>query len=392
MSTVKKIVTSLASLELTLICLTAAMVLVFAGTLAQVNYNVHEVQQRYFESLFVWWQPDEESWFKLPLWPGGSLLGILLLINLIAAHISRFQLKWSKIGIQLTHAGLIILLTGGVLTGLFSVSGYMPLAPGETKNYTEDSETVELAVMDETDPKVDQVTAIPQSILSQEDVIEHASLPFKIAVNRYYKNTQLEVRQGDAANQPAASDHGIGTRISIQELPPVTSVNDQNQPAAVIEILPSSPSANGTPSTYGKWLVSPGLGAPQTFSSSGKKWRIEMRPTRHYKTYDITLKKFTHERYPGTDIPKDFASQVIVTDAKNGKSRDALIYMNHPLRYEGDTLYQSGFDKSDTGTVLQVVHNPGFLAPYIACVIVGTGLLIQFAFHFISFIQGRKKI
>jgi hypothetical protein len=38
-----------------------------------------------------------------------------------------------------------------------------------------------------------------------------------------------------------------------------------------------------------------------------------------------------------------------------------------------------------------VVHNPSFLAPYVACVVVAAGLLIQFSFHFISYLRRRKN-
>ena len=68
-------------------------------------------------------------------------------------------------------------------------------------------------------------------------------------------------------------------------------------------------------------------------------------------------------------------------DLENRDSRQVLIYMNHPLRYLGDTYYQSGFEPDDSGTVLQVVRNPGYQAPYIACIIVGIGLIFQFTLH-----------
>ena len=64
--------------------------------------------------------------------------------------------------------------------------------------------------------------------------------------------------------------------------------------------------------------------------------------------------------------------------------------MNHPLRYRGETFFQSGFEEGDKATVLQVVYNPSFVAPYIACVIVSLGLIIQFATHFAGFLHRRK--
>ena len=113
-------VDTLTSLKLTIVCLAAGMVLIFAGTLAQVHLGIHEAQQRYFQSTFVWW-PAEGRGFQIPVFPGGHLIGAVLLVNLIAAHAKRFRWTWRKLGIHLTHAGLIIMLAGGLFTDLFAV-------------------------------------------------------------------------------------------------------------------------------------------------------------------------------------------------------------------------------------------------------------------------------
>ena len=52
--------------------------------------------------------------------------------------------------------------------------------------------------------------------------------------------------------------------------------------------------------------------------------------------------------------------------------------MNHPLRHGGFTFYQSSFKNNDSTTVLQVVRNPSWLIPYIACTMVFLGLALQF--------------
>src|SRR5262249_58951347 len=116
------------------------------------------VQQRYFQSLFVWWLPEGHT-FKIPIFPGGYLVGGLLLINLIAAHVRRFQWTWRKLGIHLIHAGLIIMLAGGLFTDLFAVESQMSLTNGETKNYSEDARRDGLAVIDTTNPEFEPVTA-----------------------------------------------------------------------------------------------------------------------------------------------------------------------------------------------------------------------------------------
>ena len=65
-------------------------------------------------------------------------------------------------------------------------------------------------------------------------------------------------------------------------------------------------------------------------------------------------------------------------DLSHAEDRDALIYMNHPLRYGGKTFYQASFGQNDRLSVLQVVRNPGWLIPYLSCTLVALGLLLHF--------------
>jgi hypothetical protein len=377
----RKIVDLFTSLKLTIVCLAAGMALIFIGTLAQVHLGIHEAQQRYFQSWLVWW-PAESRGLRLPIFPGGHLIGAVLLINLIAAHAKRFRWAWRKLGIHLTHAGLIIMLAGGLFTDLFAVESHMRLERGDTKNYSEDQRHMELAVIDTTGNDLDQVTAIPESILKTNRTIDHWSLPFRIVIRNFYQNASLKM-SSEAGIQPIANQ-GPGAMIAVQPLPRTTAQDERDVPAAAIEILPKDGGSLGT------WLVSDALGAPQTFTCAGRTWMIAMRTSRYYKPYSVTLQKFTHEKYAGTEIPKNFASKVTLIDPERSVNRDVLIYMNHPLRYRGETFYQAGFEPNDQATILQVVHNPSFLAPYVACVIVAAGLLVQFGIHLVGFARKRR--
>ena len=93
---------------------------------------------------------------------------------------------------------------------------------------------------------------------------------------------------------------GHGAQIAILAAPRATALNERNLASAVVEILPTATAAGKPGDSLGTWLVSDALGTPQTFPCAGKTWSIALRPVRHYKPYSITLKKFTHERYPGT--------------------------------------------------------------------------------------------
>jgi len=374
----------ISSLKLTVVCLSLAIVLVFVGTMAQVNFGIHEVQHRYFQSLIVWWPPASQG-LKIPVFPGGHLIGAVLLVNLIAAHLRRFRWTWRTFGIHLTHLGLIIILAGGLFTDLLSVESFMRLAPGETKNYSEDSRAMELAVIDGSDKELDQVTAIPEARLKQGGTIESESLPFRVVVRHFYQNSRLQPLDKAGPGAVSAATQGVGSQVVVTEVPRATAENERDLQSVVVEIAPGQ----AAPS-LGTWLVSDQLGAPQTFSFAGKTWRLLMRPQRYYKPYSLTLKKFTHERYAGTQIAKNFASHAVLNDPERNESRDVLIYMNHPLRYRGETFFQSGFEQDDSATILQDVYNPSFIAPYVACVIVSAGLLFQFGYHFVGFLRRRK--
>jgi hypothetical protein len=376
---------AISSLRLTLFCLAAALVLVFAGTMAQVHFDPFFVQEQYFQSWIVWWIPASGA-YKIPMFPGGHFIGAVLLLNLIAAHIRRFSWTWRKLGIQLTHVGLIIMLAGGLATDLFSVSSFMSLKEGETKDYSESAARRELAVADDTDPNSAQVTTIPGEVLAKGGEIKLTEpLPFKIVVRSYFRNSLLNQIGVEKGSTVPSATNGVGQHVAVTSIPRATKVKEQDTMSAVVEIIPTKDGKS-----LGTWMVSDALAVAQEFELEGRRWTLHLRPVRYYKNYSLTLNDFVHEVYPGTQMPKDFSSNVTLNDPAIKDSRQVRIWMNHPLRYQGDTYYQSSFLESDSGTVLQVVRNPSYQAPYIACVIVGIGLLYQFTLHLAGFVRRAK--
>ena len=83
----------LTSLRLTVFCLGCAMILVFLGTLDQVNIGVYEAENRYFKSFLLYWTPPGTT-LKILWFPSGYLVGGLLLVNLNRARCAA--IKFSK--------------------------------------------------------------------------------------------------------------------------------------------------------------------------------------------------------------------------------------------------------------------------------------------------------
>jgi len=357
----------LTSLKLTIVCLTLLMLLVVACTLAQVQLGTVAAVNLYMRSFLVWWQVPGTSW-SIAIFPGGATVGLVLMLNLAAAQGQRLERSWKKAGIWIVHAGLILLFVGEFVTGVFQVETQLAIEEGQTVNFVEAPRQQELAVIDVTDPAWDVVHSIPEGLLADGGVIQLPGTPVALRVRRYWENAQLAM-VGPGV-QPVAN-MGVGAGVQVQALRPVSSDDRSNVPAAVVE-----PVAGGR--SYGFWLVSGQLGAPQQFIHEGRTYSLAMRPRREYLPYSMTLKKFSHDVYEGTTIPKNFSSLVHLSNPGKGEARDVLIFMNQPLRYGGKAFYQASFGKNDTLSILQVVENPGWLLPYVSCVLVGLGLLVHF--------------
>ncbi len=371
---------ALASLELTLISLALLMALVLLCTLAQTRLGIFGAVQIYMRSFIVWWQVPALP-FRLPVFPGGVLVGLMLLFNLTAALIKRFDFTWGKSGLWIIHAGLILLIAGEFSSGAFQVETNMNIEVGQTVNFTESSRDIELTITHSKDPSHDQIYSIPASLLRRSESIAVPGTPITLRVKRYFENATLAMReQTDPASLATA---GVGADVKVVAQPVVVSDNEMNQTSVFVE-----PVLKGQ--SFGTWLVSPGLAAPQTFVDEGQTYAMAMQHRRYYLPYSITLKDFRHDVYAGTDIPKNFSSLVHISHPAKNEERDVLIYMNQPLRYEGRTFYQASYGKEGKLSILQVVQNPGWTLPYISCGIITLGLLLHFGLTLRRSLQQRR--
>ncbi|MDO5509585.1 MAG: cytochrome c biogenesis protein CcsA [Weeksellaceae bacterium] len=80
--------------------------------------------------------------------------------------------------------------------------------------------------------------------------------------------------------------------------------------------------------------------------------------------FSIKLREFQLDRYPGSDNPASYASEITIID--DGKEEQHRIYMNNVLDHGGFRFYQSGYDPDEGGTRLSVNQDvPGTIITYI---------------------------
>jgi len=190
-----------ASLQLTLALLGFSLVLIFAATLDQVNLGIWAVQEKYFRSFVVFTRAGP---LTVPLFPGGYTVGGLLLLNLAAAFATRFAWTWRKSGLLLAHFGLILLLTGELASGWWQRDFSVRLTEGGTRSFAESPRDFELALIETSDPRFDDVIAVPEAFLAAKTPVQHPRLPFRVIPRAHYPNSSLHPRNGasDARSSP----------------------------------------------------------------------------------------------------------------------------------------------------------------------------------------------
>lgn len=410
-----KTLKALASLQATVVLFALGILLVFFGTLAQLDNGIWTVVDKYFYSMIVWVPTDLiykflavfwKEWFppaapgvttwhgSFPL-PAGQLVGGLMIVNLLAAHVLRFRLTWKRSGIFLIHGGILVLFAGELITREFAVEQQMTIPQGTSVDFAEDTRSVELAFVDTSDPKDYKVAVISQKRLMRAkpgERISHPGLPVDVEVLKFMKHA--EFKDSTAAN---IATKGAGATMIATEAKEGAGVDTKQRmdfTTAYVRLYDKS-----TGQDLGTHLVSLLLSL-QDHSDEVKVGNVThfmtLRRARLYKPYRIHLEKFKFDRYEGTSKARNYSSDVIVKDASGNEVRSAHISMNHPLRYAGETFYQSSFDKAETTTILQVVKNPGLLnvfglfyvtVDYLACILVSVGMLLHFGIYLTRFLQ-----
>ncbi len=388
----RRLIDTLASLKLTVFLLVLSMVLVLLGTLEQVHWGVWHVQKVYFSSWLCFYPMDPTAALRIPL-PAGFTIGALLIVNLAFAHFRHFKATSAKIGITMIHAGLLLLLAGGFITAVYQEESAMIIPEGEKRNYSEAFRDFEIALVEKSTAN-DVVVAISDSLLRDiankkaPSSVELSGTPYTLVVQTYHPNAMLRAKSQMPDGLALKATQGIGARteLAYKPLPESYDDNRPNAPTAIVELKTKDKS-------LGTWALNLNLTESfdaQTFEEAGKTYELSLRRTRHYVPFTVQLDKFTHEKYPGTETPRRFASDVTIKEGASSFGYN--ISMNQPLRHAGLTFFQSSFGNTKDGkslSVLQVVRNPGWLLPYISVSIMSLGLVWHFGFSLLRFLRGR---
>jgi hypothetical protein len=349
----------LSSLKITVVCLQILFVLTARGTVYQAEHGLYAAQVRFFHSWIFWTG-------YMPL-PGAQLILWILFFNLTASLLFRTAWTARNIGNILTHGGLLFLLAGTWVTYQYAVESYLPLAEKEISNASLDRRQWEIAAWRKTFEEDDRaVSAVDVSPADIGKPLDFGEFGFKAIVVRYNRNSDAELGPGDP--EAIANAEGINRLLPMR---PRKDPED-NFPSAVLRIVTEDGEARET-------MLFGAQRKPNVFKTSDGTVEITLRRKHWPLPFAIKLLDVRKDEHPGTGIARSYESDVEVLTGD--VSRPARIYMNHPLRYRGYTLFQSNYSVDERGaesSIFAVVENRGRFIPYISSFMIFGGMVIHF--------------
>jgi cytochrome c-type biogenesis protein CcsB len=311
-------------------------------------------------------------------------------------------------GNVLIHAGIGLMMVGQFVFGDRQVEQRLSVAEGDSTSLVFQQDAVELAIIDTSDPEKDSVTAIPEARMRRavryNETIAAEELPFRLKIVEWMTNSALVKLSGGAENPATMGEAGLQFMAEPSE-PQGGAMQGSNIASAYVQIFPKSGGeAIGTVlltqhyNDQAQLFIGVGGDRNEKITVDGKEYELALRFRREYKPYKVTLKDVERIDYSGTETPRDYSSTIVITDKQSGDSQEGRTWMNNPIRYRGETFYQSQYQKAQTPeggvteiTGLQVVENAGWVIPYVTCMMVLVGMLAHFGGTFHNFASRYER-
>ncbi len=321
----------------------------------------------------------------------GELAAVALLIGCML-------LFKQKAGMALLHGGIGLMMFGELFVTYFAAEQQMPIVEGGTATYAQDIRAVELAVADAG--KGPEARGIGIEMSSRGRLSKYADgteidlpdFPFKLLVVKYFRNSELRALRPAEKNLATA---GLGQQLIVEPLTPSGGVQRgrSDQASAYVRYVRKSDGEDLGTYLHSQFFSGRSMGDLAVID--GRSYRISLRYERDYKPYTISLIDVRKDDYVGTQMARNYASVIRLEDPTRKVEFEAKIWMNNPLRYAGETFYQSGYQPDVNGremSVLQVVKNTGWMIPYVSCMIVATGMLVHFLVVLIGFLRKHQVV
>ncbi len=131
-----------------------------------------------------------------------------------------------------------------------------------------------------------------------------------------------------------------------------------------------------------------GMGAlptPKNIEIDGIQVQLEYGAIRMPLPFSVACNNFTLIKYPGSESPSSFESELTIIDQKNNYNNKRKVFMNNVTDYKGYRFFQSGYDldnpktpENEEGTQLSVNYDEaGTNVTYLGYLLMAIGMVLS---------------
>lgn len=271
---------------------------------------------------------------KIVVYDAAWYEGVMLLLTLSLVGIMYKYKMWKKLGAFILHLAFVAILIGAALTRYFGYEGVIHIREGLSEN---EMLTVKSYFSIKTEKEFFEyplaLGQIGNNYFSYEVMVEGKTLQINYKSYRAGAKGELNTLIVDARYDNKLKTVKIEGGAGWIEPPVVVRFDDVK-----IELAWGS-----------KVIALP---------------------------FSFKLLDFELQRYPGSQSPSSYASELEVID--NSTTFPYRIFMNHPLTYKGYKFFQSSYDLDEKGTILEVNKDPGKWPTYFGYFLLCVGFVGNF--------------
>jgi len=392
----------LSGFHLAVISMVVLIILTFFCTIDQTERGLYLSLQSYFDWKAVIVQPEWNG-KKLPLiLPGGYWVCAVFTLNLICGGIVRMRKGWKNVGVLISHFSMVFLMIGGAITHHESQHTLVSVNLNSKTNAGQGQDEYVIEVMEIVDGDSLEPVVINNDLIKpllrfkggdkkaltwvsmDERTFDIKEMGISVKLTDWCRNSQItDVRKTPNTAEDGKvvdgrylrwrrafteTELGRGGNVNIAGAY-ITVISEEGEQELILQDLP----------------LHEFYTTPITMNIGGRL--IGFRLTREVTVlpYYVRLDHAVSERYPGTNRPKSFSSDV--TRISDDGEKKFHIAMNEPMRYKGYTLFQARMGNDDKNSVFEVVHNPSDQWPLYSILIATFGLLVHFCVKLYGFIM-----
>lgn len=273
-----------------------------------------------------------------------EVLFLLICLNLIGSIFKYRLINKKKWTILLFHIAFIIIIAGAAITRYFGFEGSMHIREGEVSNVIISENTflnVKAAYGEEVVEKEQEIQLSAYTANHYSEKLKINGQTVRIRNLQYSPFEYFQTQQGiTTAN---------AVRLSI-------SSGNESEELIIYE-------------RYGE------VGQQNSVEINGITVTASVGSKIIKLPFSIHLTGFQLERYPGSNSPSSYVSEVILNDGAT--IMPYRIYMNNILKHAGYRFFQASYDTDEKGTILSVNYDvPGTGVTYFGYLVMAVGMVL----------------